>query len=107
MSKLEARKKELQEQVDDLEGDINERINSVKAKVQATLSVQKWVEDYPLPSVGAAIIAGFVLAYKSGSPKKKSESQTSTSSDIKSLILAEVKKQVMKKVMEKISERFS
>jgi hypothetical protein len=107
MSSIEERKKLLQEEVQGLETDINERINSVKVKVQETLSVQKWVQDYPLPAVGLAALAGFLLAYRSGKPKSTTSQSSSLSAGVRDMLVAELKKQALKKVMEKLSEKFS
>lgn len=107
MSSIEERKKLLQEEVQGLETDINNRINSVKAKVHDTLSVQKWVQDYPLPAVGLAALAGFLLAYRSGIPKGSVSQSSSLSSSVKDMLVAELKKQAIKKIMEKLSDKFS
>lgn len=95
MSKLEEKKKHLKSEVYSLESDIDLRIQELKTKAVEALSVQTWVKQYPLQSVGISLLAGFLFAYKTNSKIGKAA---------KDLVITELKKQAMRQINKKIAE---
>ncbi|NCP83297.1 MAG: hypothetical protein GW823_00055 [Bacteroidetes bacterium] len=95
MSKLEDKKNHLKTEVSNLESDIDVRIQDLKSKAVEALSVETWVKQYPLQSVGLSLLAGFLFAYRTNSKIGKVA---------KDLVIAELKKQAMNQINKKIAE---
>ncbi|SMO80233.1 hypothetical protein [Gracilimonas mengyeensis] len=74
LSKLEKRKKELEDELTRLQEGIDDSIDDVKEGVSSSLDPKNIIRKYPLPVVGASIIAGFLL----GSKRKGGYSSSNT-----------------------------
>jgi len=95
MSKLEDKKNHLKSEVSSLESDIDLNIQELKTKAAEALSIQTWVRQYPLQSVGLSLLTGFLLTYRTNSNFGKAA---------RDLVISELKKQAMNQINKKIAE---
>lgn len=90
--KLQKTKEELQQEIDNIENMLDDSIGKVKQEV-STVDPREQIRQNPLPAVGIAIVAGFLLG-KTGSKKKKGGS--SSKNEVGSAVWKEVKQRVLK-----------
>ena len=91
---IEAKKKDLEEKLKELQSGIESNLVTVKSEVSEQLNPNNIVNNYPLTSVGVAVIAGFFLT-RIG--KSKSKSSSSNKSIITESIGASIKKRLSRK----------
>lgn len=89
MNSLSDKKQQLHNDVSQIETDLELRIQQIKQKSAELLSVETWVRNYPLQSVGVAALVGFVFAYKT---------KSALGNATKELIKSELKKQAFNQV---------
>lgn len=98
LSNLEKKKKELEQELANIQNGLDKSIDEVKEEVSTSIAPKNLIKKYPLPIVGASIVVGFLL----GSNRKKSSSVSSNkvySNRIKSdsAISKEIKRILTKK----------
>lgn len=90
LSNLEKKKKELEEELSRIQNGIDQSIDEVKEGVSSNLDPKKLIQKYPLPIVGASLIAGFLLGRggsgSSSSTYRRKESDSAISKEIKRVI---------------------
>lgn len=69
LSNLEKKKQELEQELEKLQTGLDKSIDDVKEGVSSNLDPKNIIRKYPLPVVGAAIVAGFLLG-KEKSPTR-------------------------------------
>jgi hypothetical protein len=97
LSDLEKKKKELEQELANIQNGLDKSIDEVKEEVSTGLAPKNLIRKYPLPIVGASVVVGFLL----GSNRKNfssSSSKTYTSrNQSDSAISKEIKRMLAKK----------
>ncbi|MEQ8525381.1 hypothetical protein [Gracilimonas sp.] len=97
LSNLEKKKKELEQELANIQNGLDKSIDEVKEEVSTSIAPKNLIKKYPLPIVGASIVIGFLL----GSNRKNSSSTSSkvynTRSHSDSAISKEIKRMLAKK----------
>ena len=108
IDKIEAKKRELEANLERLQSGLENNLVNVKSDVTQSLNPTEIVKKYPLPVVGAAVVAGFLLTRIGSSNSKKSNS---TKSVIADSISSSLKKRLSKKatdiVLDYIEDRLN
>ncbi len=92
ISKIEERKKELEEELARIQHGIDDSIDDVKTGVSSNLDPKNIIRKYPLPIVGASVIAGFLLgaesrpSRKASKPRNRNVGDSGISSEIKRIL---------------------
>lgn len=92
ISRIEKKKKELEEELARLQNGIDESIDDVKAGVSSNLEPRNIIKKYPLPIVGASIVVGFLLGTErkgnnlASKTRNRSTGGSSISSEIKRIL---------------------
>ncbi|MCP9292912.1 MULTISPECIES: hypothetical protein [Gracilimonas] len=97
LSDLEKKKKELEQELANIQNGLDKSIDEVKEGVSTGLAPKNLIKKYPLPIVGASVVVGFLL----GSNRKNSSSSSSKAygsrSQSDSAISKEIKRMLAKK----------
>lgn len=97
LSDLEKKKKELEQELANIQNGLDKSIDEVKEGVSTSLAPKNLIKKYPLPLVGASVMLGFLL----GSNRKNSSSASSKAyrgrSESDSAISKEIKRMLAKK----------
>lgn len=97
LSDLEKKKKELEQELANIQDGIDKSIDGVREGVSTNMAPKNLIKKYPLPIVGASVVVGFLLGrerkYSSSSASKSHSSQ----SDAGSTISKEIKRILAKK----------
>ncbi|WP_421774462.1 hypothetical protein [Gracilimonas sp.] len=97
LSDLEKKKKELEQELANIQNGLDKSIDEVKEGVSTSIAPRNLVKKYPLPIVGASVVVGFLL----GSSRKNSSSSSSKTyssrSQSDSAISKEIKRMLAKK----------
>lgn len=101
IDRIEAKKKELEANLDRIQSGIESNLEQVKSDVTQSVSPVEMVKKYPLPVVGAAIVAGFMLT-RIGSGTGSKEKRKSSKSVISDSITSSLKKRLAKKATDTI-----
>ena len=108
IDKIEAKKRELEANLERLQSGLENNLVNVKSDVTQSLNPTEIVKKYPLPVVGAAVVAGFLLTRIGSDNSKKSNS---TKSVIADSISSSLKKRLSKKatdiVLDYIEDRLN
>ena len=67
IKELKARKKALKQEMEEIQKEIEISLGQVRHSVLDHASARFWVEKYPLHLLGSAVLAGFLIAKKTGS----------------------------------------
>ena len=108
IDRIEAKKRELEANLERIQSGLETNLENVKTDVTQSISPAEVVRRHPLPVVGAAVLAGFLLTRlgKGGKKEKKSSKSTITGS-----ISNSIKKRLTQKatdvVLDYIEERIS
>ncbi len=94
IDRVEAKKRELEADLVRLQSGLETNLVNVKSDVTKTIHPAQVVRKYPLPMVGAAVIAGYLLTRIGKSKPKKS---VSNSNIIAESIGSSLKKRLSKK----------
>lgn len=75
MDELKQKKLELEAELNDIYHELDSSFDKVRTEVSSQLNPKRWIRDYPLVSVGASALAGFLMGYQrrshKGSHKRK------------------------------------
>lgn len=97
LSEIEKKKKELEQELANIQNGLDRSIDEVKEGVSTSMAPKNLIKKYPLPIVGASVLVGFLLGrerkYSSGSASKSYNRQ----SDAGSAISKEIKRMLAKK----------
>ena len=108
IDRIEAKKRELEANLERLQSGLETNLVNVKSDVTQSINPTEVVKKYPLPIVGAAVIAGFLLT-RIG--KGKSQKSSSNKSVIADSISSSLKKRLSKKatdiVLDYIEDRLT
>ncbi|MDG5766149.1 hypothetical protein QA596_01635 [Balneolales bacterium ANBcel1] len=108
---LQARKKALRKEMDEIQSEIESSLNVVRENVADRMKFRYWVNRYPLHLAGSALIAGFVFARKTGAGKVKSKTASSglftslLADELRKLATQRIVRYVMQRIEEAIDER--
>lgn len=64
MDELQQKKLELEADLNKLHHELDDSIDRVRTEVRSQLDPKRVIRDYPLISVGTAVLAGFLLGHK-------------------------------------------
>lgn len=105
MADIRKRKKKLEDDLELLEGNIENRISGVQKKVLGTLEPIETIKRNPLKSVGASIIIGFAIGML-GNGKSSAESDHSDphKEKLADLLFSEIKRVAARKAASYLSE---
>lgn len=87
LDKLDQKKKELEQELQQIEGKLDNSIDQVKENVNSSLDPKTIIKKHPLPTVGAAALIGFLVGHEGSSSKNKS-----SAGEFSGALLAELKK---------------
>lgn len=79
--KLQQKKLELEEELNNLHRDLDDSLDKVRTEVSSQLDPKRLIRNHPLISVGTAAMVGFLLGHKrshSSNKKSKGDSITDT-----------------------------
>ncbi len=94
ISEIEKKKQELEQELEAIQKGIDQSIDEVKDEVVNNLNPKTIIKKYPLPVLGASILAGFLL----GSGRKNSTGKASNPySSTGSAFSKEIKRMLAKK----------
>ena len=97
LTDLEQKKKELEQELANIQNGLDKSIDEVKEDVSTSIAPRNLIRKYPLPIVGASIVVGFLL----GSKRKNFSSTSSKTYDSRghsdSAISKEIKRIIAKK----------
>lgn len=84
VSKLEKKKRQLEEELSKIQNGIDKSIDDVKEGVSTSMEPRNLIKKYPLPLVGASVLVGFLLGKerKSSALVRNSKSRNETGSAI-------------------------
>jgi hypothetical protein len=99
IDRIEAKKRELEADLERLQSGLESNLVNVKSDVTQSIHPTEVVKKYPLPVVGAAIVAGFLIT-RIG--RGKSEKSTSNKSVIADSISSSLKKRLSKKATDMV-----
>lgn len=105
IKELQARKKALKQEMEQIQSEIETSLNDVRNSVSDRAHFRFWAENYPLHIIGSAIVAGFVLARKTGSKKKSGTAKTSSGGVFTGLLIDEIKKMATQKAVRHLMQR--
>ncbi len=122
IKELKARKIALKQEMEQIQSEIESSLKEVRHSVVDRTRVRYWVEKYPLQLIGSVLVAGFVLARKSGgkgstvrnnSAPAATVTPESSRNSFSTMLLDELKKMItqravrflMQRVEEAIDER--
>lgn len=101
--KLEKTKKELQEEIDKIENLMDGSLEKVKTDI-SSLDPRKYVRKNPLPAVGIAVVAGFLVAKSISSSSKKGEKSASKDENLSSAFWHEIKRIALRQVVSRTGD---
>ena len=93
---IEERKKELKEQLGDLEESLDSSVHGMKEDVSNFLNPRKIIQKYPLKSLGVSFLVGFLAANNSND---KAATSGNKSPSLFELVWNEAKKDVSKRAV--------
>lgn len=105
MADIRKRKKNLEDDLELLEGNIENRISGVRKKVLGTLQPIEVIKRNPIKSVGTSIILGFAIGML-GHEKSTGEHEVSNphKEKLTSLLFSEIKRVAARKAASYLSE---
>ena len=103
MSELRARKKKLQQELEDLEDDIEGRFSGVQKKILGNIDPISIIKKNPLKSVGTSVLFGLAIGMI-GRKNKEGISDKSGRGEFTDQFLSEMKRVAAKKVAHYLSE---
>lgn len=92
IDKLEEKKKELEQELQNIQHELDDSLDRVRSDVSSQLAPTQFIKRHPLPVVGLSVLAGFLLGNK-----KSTESSGSSDSGFSSVLVSEIKKLATKK----------
>jgi len=95
LDELEKKKQELEEELRQIQGELDDSIDRVRNDVSTKLDPKAIIKKHPLPIVGAAALAGFFLGHSGKSSHKKSSSKR----EFSGALLSELKKLATRKAI--------
>ncbi|MBO6792382.1 MAG: hypothetical protein JJ895_00635 [Balneolaceae bacterium] len=98
IDRIEAKKRELEAKLERVQSGLEHNLEHVKQDVTDSMSPAEIVRKNPLPSVGLAIFAGFLLTRLGGS--KKTVYKSTTKGTIADSISSSLKKRLSKKAID-------
>lgn len=105
MTDIRRRKKKLEDDLEQLEGNFEHRISGVQNKVLGTLEPLEYIKKNPFKSVGASILIGFAIG-KFGVDKSSGEGESDHYHQEKlfNLLFNEIKRVAARKTATYLSE---
>lgn len=97
LSNLEKKKKELEQELANIQNGLDKSIDEVKDEVSASIAPKNLIKKYPLPIVGASIVVGFLLGSKRKSSSHSSSKTYNGRGQSDSAISKEIKRIIAKK----------
>lgn len=104
LNKIEKKKEELKANLNRIQNDLDTSLGEVKEDVAQSLSPKEIVKKYPLYTVGASIVLGFLIGSKGS--KKTSKSSSSSSNTIVDSIGRSIKKRLAQKAIDTAMDFF-
>ena len=95
IDKLEQKKQELEEELNHIQGELDNSIDEVRDEVSSNLDPKTLIRKYPLTTVGASALVGFLLGHSGRSRSSKK----SSSGEFSGALLAELKRLATKKAV--------
>ncbi len=112
MKELKARKLELKQEMEQIQGEIESSLREVRHSVADRARLRYWVDKYPLHLVGSALLAGFLLAKRGGRRSRENlVEETATvvrepsTNSFSSLLADEFKKLVTQRAVRYVMQR--
>lgn len=90
LDQLEQKKQQLEEELKQIQHQLDDSLDEMRADVSKKLDPVQFIREHPLPSVGVAVLLGFLAGHRS---------QSSGKSFVNSMLLDELKKVATKKAL--------
>lgn len=94
IDELEKKKQELEAELNQIQDELDNSLDQVRTDVSKSLNPKQMIRKYPLPVVGASLLAGFLIGHKG-----KSGNTKSSAGEFSGALLAELKKLATKKAI--------
>ena len=95
IDELEKKKQELEEELNRIQGELDNSLDQVRDDVSTSLDPKSLIRRHPLPAVGGAALLGFLLGHRG----RSSSSGRSSSGEISSTLISELKKLATRKAI--------
>lgn len=92
IDKLEEKKKELEQELQNIHHELDDSLDKVRSDVSSQLAPTQFIKRHPLPIVGLSVLTGFLLGNK-----KSGKSSGSSDSGLSTVLISEIKRLVTKK----------
>lgn len=96
IDELQKKKKELEQELNNIQGELDNSIDQVREDVSSNLNPKNLIRKYPLPIVGGSALLGFLLGHKN---KKSVSSENDKGSNISGTLLYELKRLATRKAI--------
>lgn len=107
ISNLEKKKQELEQELERLQTGLDKSIDDVKEGVSSNMDPKNIIRKYPLPVVGAAIVAGFLLGKEKSPSRLSSRSSRRDSSPVATEIKRIAAKKGLSLLLDYIEQKLS
>lgn len=110
VSKLEKKKRQLEEELSKIQNGIDKSIDDVKEGVSTSMEPRNLIKKYPLPLVGASVLVGFLLGKERKSPasvrnsKSRNETGSAISKELKRMLAKKGLSLLMDYLDDKVAE---
>lgn len=95
LDELEKKKQQLEKELKQIQDELDDSIDQVRHDVSSQLDPKTIIKKYPLPTVGASVLLGYLIGYR-----RKSNTESSTSSgDFSNALLSEIKRLATRKAV--------
>lgn len=113
ITELKARKRALRREMAELQTEIESSLSDVRNSFVERIHYRYWIQKYPLQLLGTAVLAGFLVARRTGNARKEDVSDNYDSAEKPSsslgvfsgLLVDELKKMAARRAVRSIMKR--
>lgn len=98
VDKLEQKKRELEEELGNIQNELDDSIDKVRHDVSEKLDPKSFIKKHPLPVVGGAALLGFLIGHSDDRRPSKSSS-SSADGGLTGTLIYELKRLATKKAL--------
>lgn len=93
LNELETKKQELERELEQIQQELDHSIDDVRTDMTRSFAPGNIIRKYPLPAVGASLLAGYLLGRDGGRPEEEG------GGGVSSTLLAELKRLATRKAI--------
>lgn len=94
IDELEKRKQELEQQLSEIQGELDNSLDQVREDVSSNLDPKTIIRKHPLPIVGASALIGFLIGHKG-----RSKDGRSSAGEFSAALITELKRLATRKAI--------